>query len=117
MPLVERVLVHADGSRLWRSERSDWSVRRARIGAHFMHKTGRPWYRRGKDSWYVWHAGQQVFLAKGKKNKAEAFARFAEILDAEPGHGSGAATTIGELVDGYMVQLKVRIKRTTMASY
>jgi hypothetical protein len=82
-----------------------------------MQKTGRPWYRRGKDSWYVWHEGQQVFLAKGKKNKAEAFTRFAEILKTEPGHGLSAVTKVSELVEGYKSHLKDRIKPTTLASY
>jgi integrase len=82
-----------------------------------MHKTGRPWYRRAKDSWYVWHEGQQVFLAKGKENKAAAFARFAEILGAEPVHASPAVATVGELVERYKVHLKDRIKPTTLASY
>jgi hypothetical protein len=48
-----------------------------------MHKTGRRWYRKGNDAWYVWHAGKQVLLAKERANKAEAFARFAELL-ADP---------------------------------
>jgi hypothetical protein len=45
-----------------------------------MQKAGRPWYRKGKDAWYVWHDGRQVHLARGKENKAEVFARFAELL-------------------------------------
>ena len=43
-------------------------------------KTGRPWYRKGRDSWHVWHEGRLVFLAKGRANRAEAFARFAELI-------------------------------------
>lgn len=40
----------------------------------------KPWYRADRDCWYVQHNGKQVWLAKGKKNKAEAQAAFHKLM-------------------------------------
>lgn len=47
-------------------------------------KTGTPWFRTAKNGWYVWHSGRQTRLARGKENKAEAWARFAALLRKPP---------------------------------
>jgi hypothetical protein len=82
-----------------------------------MPKTGRPWYRRQTDSWYVWLNGKQVMLATGRKNKAAAHARFAELLGEPPAGTGRAAPTVGELVEAYKSHVKDRIKATTLVSY
>lgn len=82
-----------------------------------MQKTGRPWYRRQNDSWYVQVDGKQVQLAKGKENKAAAYFRFAELLEAGVPSAPRPAATVGELVEAYKAHLKNRIKPTTFASY
>jgi hypothetical protein len=80
-----------------------------------MHKTGRPWYRRGNDSWYVWFNGKQEMLARGGTNKAAACIRFAELIGAEspPAPPPRAILTVSGLVEAYKTHLKDRIKPTT----
>lgn len=82
-----------------------------------MHKTGRPWYRRGTDSWYVWHEGRQVQLAKGKKNKSEAFARFAELLSVPPPQPSESRFTVADLVNRFEQSAAERVKSGTLTAY
>ncbi len=45
-----------------------------------MRKPSRPWYRQFNDTWYVCLNGQQVALAKGKCNKAEAERTFHRMM-------------------------------------
>jgi integrase len=78
-------------------------------------KTGRPWFRKQTDSWYVWHRGRQVPLAKGRANKAAAYARFAELLREGP--ADSPPLTVGALVAAYKEHLKGQIKPTTLTSY
>jgi len=80
-------------------------------------KTGRPWYRKSTNSWYVWHSGRQMRLAEGKKNKAEAYARFAEILGSPPASSVVQVTTVAMLVKAYRTYLVGRIKESTAKSY
>src|SRR4051812_23204926 len=82
-----------------------------------MRKTGCPWYRKGNDSWYVWHEGRQVLLAKGRENKASAYRKFAELLGAEPGGSTEVAWTVERLIKAFEEHLIPRIKATTLASY
>src|SRR5947209_5963120 len=82
-----------------------------------MRKTGCPWYRQGTDSWYVWLGGRQVFLAKGRANKAQAHARFAELLRGELTEPSRPAFTVRELIEAFQAHRKERIKPATLASY
>jgi integrase len=82
-----------------------------------MRKTGCPWYRQGTDSWYVWHEGRQVLLAKGRESKAEAYARFAALLGAAPATEPRPALTIQGLVEAFKTHRKDRIKPATLKSY
>ena len=82
-----------------------------------MQKTGRPWYRKGKDAWYVWNAGRQILLAKGKDNKAEAFARFAELLVEPSQEPKGPQFTVADLVDAFEESTAERVTPGTLASY
>src|SRR5262245_43802344 len=82
-----------------------------------MSKVGRPWYRKGTESWYVWHGGRQVFLARGKKNRAGAFARFAVLLGAGPPEPPRPGLGVKELVEAYRNHLRPRIKPTTFNAY
>jgi integrase len=90
---------------------------RARIGAQAMHKTGRPWYRKGNDAWYVWHAGRQVFLAKGRASKAEAFSRFAEILAGPTTQPQEPQLTVAELGKEFEQSAAERVKPGTLTAY
>jgi integrase len=78
-------------------------------------KTGRPWYRKGRDSWFVWHAGRQVFLAKGRGAKAEAYAKFAELLDGPKDPEPAARIGVAELIHRY--EAAARVKPETLISY
>ncbi|MBX9578890.1 MAG: site-specific integrase [Gemmataceae bacterium] len=82
-----------------------------------MRKTGRPWYRKGNDSWYVWHAGRQVQLAKGRGSKAEAFARFAELLTSPVPQPEAMRYTVADLVREFLADAGGRVKRSTFVAY
>jgi integrase len=82
-----------------------------------MRKTGRPWFRKGTDSWYVWHDGRQVFLARGRANKADAYARFAALLTAPEAAAPAARITVAELVAGYEAAAERRVKASTLQAY
>jgi integrase len=82
-----------------------------------MAKTGSPWYRKGKDSWYVWHAGRQVFLAKGKGNKAEAFARFSALLNDPDGELKEARFTVADVVKEFEKSAAERVTPGTLTAY
>ena len=43
-------------------------------------RTAKPWYRSANDTWYFWHRGQQVPLARGKPAKREAEAAFHRLM-------------------------------------
>lgn len=80
-------------------------------------KTGRPWYRKDREAWYVQHKGKQVKLAEGKANKAEAFAVFARLLtetDAEP---AGEVFTVGQAIDDYRAWVQDRVAASTAKTY
>lgn len=83
-----------------------------------MKKTGTPWYRSSHDAWYVWHGGRQVALAKGKENKGEAFARFAELLGAvtQPPQPP-KSPTMRVVVAAFLSSVRATIKPTTLSSY
>lgn len=55
-------------------------------------RTAKPWYRSTNDTWYVWHRGQQIPLAKGKRSKRDAEAAFHQLMAAIP-----AASESGQL--------------------
>jgi hypothetical protein len=83
-----------------------------------MRKTGRPWYRKQRDAWYVQIDGQQIILAKGHENKAEAYARYAALLGAGPvATPQPAGVTLCELVEAFKAHCKGRLKPATLASY
>ena len=82
-----------------------------------MRKTGCPWYRKANDSWYVWHGGHQVLLAKGRENKAEAHRKFAELIGAKPTGSTVVAWTVQTLIQAFEEHLTPRIKASTLASY
>jgi len=83
-----------------------------------MKKTGMPWYRSTHDAWYVWHGGRQISLVKGKENKGEAFARFAELLGAvtRPPQQSKSVTTRA-VVTAFLSNVRATIKPTTLSAY
>jgi integrase len=83
-----------------------------------MKKTGTPWYRSSHDAWYVWHEGRQVPLAKGKEGKAEAYARFAELLGAAPRASPLPSTqSVRELVAAFLDAANRTVKPTTREAY
>src|SRR3954471_10454922 len=82
-----------------------------------MAKTGSPWYRKGKDSWYVWHEGKQVFLARGKSNKAEAFARFSELLNDPTAQPKKARFTVADMVQDFEKSAAERVTPGTLTAY
>jgi integrase len=82
-----------------------------------MNKTGSPWYRKSRDSWHVWHEGRQIFLAKGKDNKAEAFARFAELLTGPRPEPEQVRFTVADLVSEFEKLTAERVSRGTVAAY
>src|SRR5947209_1368793 len=45
-----------------------------------MRKPAKPWYRRFNDTWYICLNGDQIPLAKGKENKADAERAFFRIM-------------------------------------
>ena len=45
-----------------------------------MRKPSKPWYRKFNDTWYVTVRGEQIPLAKGKANKAEAERAFYKLM-------------------------------------
>lgn len=47
-------------------------------------RTPKPFYRRFNDTWYVQIGKQQVRLAKGKANEAEAYRRYFEVMAEHP---------------------------------
>jgi integrase len=50
-----------------------------------MRKPGKPWYRSFNDTWYVCFHGQQIPLARGKDNKADAERAFHRLMaDGSP---------------------------------
>ena len=83
-----------------------------------MKKTGMPWYRSSHDAWYVWHGGRQIPLAKGKENKGEAFARFAEVLGAatRPPQPPKSLSTRA-VVTAFLSSVRATIKPTTLSAY
>jgi len=40
----------------------------------------KPWYRKFNDTWYVQVGSRQIPLAKGKKNRQEAYQRFIQLM-------------------------------------
>ena len=77
-----------------------------------------PWYRSSHDAWYVWHGGRQIPLAKGKENKGEAFARFAEVLGAatRPPQPPKSLSTRA-VVTAFLSSVRATIKPTTLSAY
>ncbi|MFL5330514.1 MAG: tyrosine-type recombinase/integrase [Gemmataceae bacterium] len=45
-------------------------------------RSAEPWYRKQKDSWCVYHNGRLVTLARGKKNKRAANAKFKQLMQS-----------------------------------
>ena len=45
-----------------------------------MAKHAQPWYRVGRDAWFVTLGGRQHRLARGKANEAEAYKRFHALM-------------------------------------
>jgi integrase len=82
-----------------------------------MQKTGSPWYRKGKDAWYVWNEGRQVFLARGKGNKAEAFARFAALLGNPTPESKSGQFSVYDLVDEFEKLTAERVTSGTLTAY
>ena len=86
-----------------------------------MTKTGKPWFRKTHNGWYVWHLGKQVLLAKGKENKPEAFAQFAALLGAKSADPPPAqipvTPTVARLVELYLSDVRGRIGDNTLVSY
>jgi integrase len=80
-------------------------------------KTGTPWYRKGTDSWYVWHENRQIRLARGRANKAEAHARFADLLGAPPADRSRPVLALAATVEAYRAYCRPRVKASTFKSY
>jgi integrase len=91
-------------------------------------KSEGPWYRSGKDCWYVWHQGKLVRLPK---DRAEADRLYhlllagawpaeqppkAAALPTPPPSPPTPALTVGELVDAYLADASLRLKPSTLLS-
>jgi integrase len=91
-------------------------------------KSVAPWYRTGKDCWYVWHQGKLVRL---HKDEAEAHRLWHLLLAGalpqpatpppEPPLGppvpeATPALSVGALVDAYLADASLRLKPSTIAS-
>lgn len=106
-------------------------------------KSEGPWYRTGKDCWYVWHQGRLVRL---HKDEAEAHRLWHLLLagvwpEASTGRNAGSSAgcgpgreglhsasgsspgnsllpslTVGEMVDAYLADASLRLKTSTLLS-
>ena len=82
-----------------------------------MAKIGRPWYRKGTDSWYVWHENKQLLLAKGRRNKAEAYARFAELLNSPTPTAPETLYAVSDLLREFEENAAARVQPPTLIAY
>jgi integrase len=69
-----------------------------------------PWYRSGRDAWYVEVNGSQVLLAKGKANEKAAWKEFRRVMARKelPAPDEPAAPPVGRLVAEYLKHLTRR---------
>jgi integrase len=77
-------------------------------------RTAKPWYRSANDTWYVWHRGQQIPLAKGKRARRDAEAAFHRLMAAIPSAepqtqnsqaseaSAGQSLLVAELLDQFL---------------
>ncbi|MBX3439334.1 MAG: hypothetical protein KF861_17730, partial [Planctomycetaceae bacterium] len=84
-------------------------------------RTAKPWYRSANDTWYVWHRGQQIPLAKGKRAKRDAEAAFHRLMaavpvclevdmtSATPVTASGGSLLVVELLDQFLDWVKFNL--------
>jgi integrase len=88
-----------------------------------MARKNEPWYRSGKRCWYVWHAGKLLRL---HQDKIEAYRLWHQLLAGTPPSPTRTATsppspprptlTVGELIDAYLSDAKLRLKPSTFVS-
>ena len=84
-------------------------------------RTAKPWYRSANDTWYVWHRGQQIPLAKGKRSKRDAEAAFHQLMAAiptpseagsqtpSPVEAIGQSLLVAELLDQFLDWVKFNL--------
>lgn len=86
-----------------------------------MRTSGQPWFRKASNAWYVCHQGKQVRLALGKANKAEAHARFAELLGhpttPNPAVPLAPPLTLSDLIQAFRTHIEPRVKSSTLETY
>lgn len=73
----------------------------------------KPWFWTARKSWVVQWGGRRIVLAKGKSAKAEAFARFNQMMAeaGKPAAEADASPTVDDLVLWYLQDLKGRRER------
>lgn len=85
-----------------------------------MGRDAKPWYRAGKDAWYVEVDGKQVKLTKGKDARPQALAEFHRIMAGRtrtPAPARRAALTVGELIDLYTADVERRVGSGELSGY
>lgn len=83
-----------------------------------MARKAHPWFRSSDGWWYIKVAGKQTKLARGRENKAEAFARWHTImaeLAANPGVDL-LDQTVASVIDQYLSHIKPKRAPRTYAS-
>ena len=81
-----------------------------------MSRPAKPWYREQTDSWYVFHHGRQVPLAKGKANRNEAYREFLKLsdrCDPETANRSSAEA----ICTMFIAHARVHLKPNTVDGY
>ena len=79
-----------------------------------MARDGKPWYRKGKGAWYVWHGGRQHRLGGDKK---EAFRCWHEMVANGGPLPASAARTVREVLTSYLDQARCHLRGSTLERY
>jgi len=93
-----------------------------------------PWYRKAKDTWYVWHGGRQHSLkVKGKGNRADAVKAWHQLMAEDKAEPPGpsvrprpvrtppappeAEVTVKAVADAFLADAQTRCKPESMSVY
>src|SRR5438045_3504304 len=83
-----------------------------------MRRPSKPWYRAFNDTWYVCVRGQQVPLAKGKGNKAEAVRAFHRLMAGDtPQTIKASDTRVVTILDLFLDHSQKHNKERTYVWY
>jgi integrase len=82
-----------------------------------MGRRAKPWYRKANDSWYVYAAGKQVLLCRGRANRKLAEQKFHEMMALAAAPEAGADNTVAVICETFLQHKERTVSPKTFANY